>query len=645
MSYQLEKLFEPVTIGMMEVKNRIVMCPMGGAYPDVTGAVNERTIDYYTERAIGGVGLIIVEGSIVESLLGNLGPYPRILIDDDKFIAGLSDLVESVHNYETKIAIQLQHPGVWSTSAGKTPVSASAISGLSGIKARALTVEEIKDLEMAFAKAALRAKLAGFDAITINGGVGLLITQFLSPLTNKRTDRYGGDLDGRMRFILEITELVQQKVGEDYPIIFDHPADEFVEGGIRLEESKVIAQRLEKAGVAAFRMHSGIHDPRFMHWLIPPPSIPSGFQVRYAEETRKALNIAKVLVGRKLDDLFYANQILQEDKADLIVLGRALLADPELPKKAANGRLDEIRKCIHCNQCVFRTAEQYKPLACAVNAATGREKEFQIIAAKKQKKVLVVGGGPSGMEAARVAALRGHNVTLYEANSKLGGQLNLACVAPYKEEIRSLIAFLASQLEKLGVRIEPGREVTKEIVEKENPEVVILATGAKALVPKIPGIERGNVSLAWDVLANKAKIGNSAIVVGAGYVGCEVAEYLAKKGKTVTIIEQLPDIANELEQITRRLLLDRLDEYGVTILTNTRVEEITDKKIVAINKNWEKRTIETETVVLAIGSVPYRPLAELNMKGMAEIYSVGDCRIPRNILSSIYEGSWVARQI
>lgn len=369
------KLFEPITIGTMEIKNRIVLCPMGSGYCNETGAVNERLINFFVERAKGGVGLIIIEAACVESSLGKFGRYPRLFIDSDRFIAGLYNLVESVRPYNTKMVLQLQHAGSFASieERDKIPVAPSEVpTAMPGVSARALSVAEIEEIQEAFAEATRRAKVAGLDGVDINYGCGLLPNQFLSPLTNKRTDRYGGDLEGRMRFAIEIIERVQQKVGKDYPIICDLQTNERRNGGITLAECTILVQKLEKLGVAAFRIHSSIVDKEGVEWIIPPHDFPQGFQVHDAEEIKKVLKQTKVMVGRQIQDPTYANSVIEEGKADLIVLGRPLLADPELPKKWVEGKLDEVQKCTYCNLCI-RNIKQCLPERCSVNPKLGKE--------------------------------------------------------------------------------------------------------------------------------------------------------------------------------------------------------------------------------------------------------------------------------
>lgn len=646
MNAKFSKLLEPITIGTMELKNRIVMCPMCSGYANVNGDVSERIIDYYAARAKGGAGLIIIEGTAVDRFLGNARQLPRLFIDNDILIAGLRSLVERIHLNGAKVAIQFQHHGRWATplKPGTQSLAPSAAPGRVAAGAREMTIKEIQDVQDEFAEAARRAKQAGFDAIAINGGGGTLPQQFLTPLDNKRTDEYGGDLDGRMKFVIELIEKMQQQVGADYPIIYDHPALEFVEGGITLEEGKIIAQRLEDLGVAAFRIHPHAReDIRLFALHIPPAAIPHGSQVHLAEEYKKVLKRAKVIVGRRINDPILANRILEEDKADIIALGRPLIADPEFPNKVAEGRIEDIRKCIACNHCWW-CYTHLLPVSCTVNPASGKERDFEIKPAQRTKKVMVVGGGPGGMEAARVARLRQHEVTLYEKEDKLGGQLNIANVPPYKEEINGLLQYYKKQLDKVGVKVVLGKEVTNKLIQQEKPEVVVLATGANPKIPSIPGVENNIVTTYLDVLTEKVTVGQKVIIVGGGTVGCEIAEYVACEGKKVIVVEQLSQVCIELDELTRGLLLDRLEKKQVKILTSTKVEEITDKGVIIKNNNENRDFIEADTVIIAVGVTPNRPLNKLREMGM-EVYSVGDCISPRTILEAVQEGWWVASKI
>jgi NADPH-dependent 2,4-dienoyl-CoA reductase/sulfur reductase-like enzyme len=522
---------------------------------------------------------------------------------------------------------------------GKQPVSASAIESIEpGVICRALEIDEIDEIVEQFSEGARRAKIAGFDAVNILGACGYLINQFLSPLYNKRTDEYGGSWGNRIRFAWRIVRRIKERMGEDFPVIFELPADEFIEGGITLEESKIIAQKLEQAGVDAFRTQRASLERH--EYITAPACLPRGFMVAHAQALKRVLKKAKVWVEGRIDPEL-AEEILQANKADLIGFGRAFLVDSEWPQKVANGRSGDIRKCLACNRCIERMFMNLH-IRCTQNAALGKEEEYRLVPAEKAKEVVIVGGGAAGMEAARVAALRGHKVTLFEKDKKLGGQLNLACIAPYKEEMRNAIEYLTRQVKKLGVDIRLGEEVTLGKIEVMKPQVVIVATGAVPFVPEIPGVDKKNVVLAWDVLSSRREVGDRLVVAGGGMVGCEVAEFLVSKGKKVTILEMLPDIACDIEPYARIFLMERFDKYGIEILTKAKLEEITDNGVI-YSENSAKKTIEADTVVLALGAVPNGDLAVAIKGKVPEVHSVGDCVKPGKLLEATHAGFHVAR--
>lgn len=642
----IEKLFQPVSVGSLQLKNRIVMTPMGTLFGSDTGGVSQRQIDYLVERAKNGVGLIAVEATCVTGgpIFGSTGMYQSI--NSDRYLPWFNELVESIHLYGegVKVSIQLDAPGRIATSemmGGRKPVSASAIEGIEpGVITRALEVEEIDQAVEQYSEGARRAKIAGFDAVNILGACGTLINQFLSPLYNKRTDEYGGSLDNRLRFAWRIVRRIKEKLGEDFPVIFELPADEFTEGGITLEESKIMAQKLEPAGVDAFRVHRASLQKH--EYITAPACLPRGLMVAHAQALKGVLKKAKVWVDGRIDPEL-AEEILQANKADLLGFGRAFLVDPEWPQKVANGRSGDIRKCLACNRCIERLFMTFH-IRCTQNAALGKEKEYSLIPAERAKKVVIVGGGAAGMEAARVATLRGHKVTLFEKDNKLGGQLNLACIAPYKEEMKNAIEYLTHQVKKLGVDIRLGEEVTLGKIEAMKPQVVIVAAGAMPFVPEIPGVNKKNVVLAWDVLLSRREIGDRVVVAGGGMVGCEVAEFLANKGKKVTILEMLPDIAYDVEPYARIFLMERFDKYGIKILTKAKLEEITDNGVI-YSENSAKKTIEADTVVLALGAVSNGGLAAAIRGKVPEVHSIGDCVKPSKLLEAIHSGFHVARLV
>jgi 2,4-dienoyl-CoA reductase-like NADH-dependent reductase (Old Yellow Enzyme family)/thioredoxin reductase len=635
------KLFEPIKIGTMKLKNRIVMPAMDTNYSSEDGFVTRRLVNYHVERAKGGVGLIIVEGAYVEPR--GKGSVMQLGVDHENKISGLKELATAIQAKGARAALQLFHGGRQSHSSiiGTQPVSASEVfCRMTQETPRVLTVEEIQNVIEAFAEGARRTKATGFDAVEIHGAHGYLINQFLSPLTNKRTDKYGGDVKGRTRFLLEILELTRDKVGSDYPILCRINGDDYIEGGLTLEETKRIAQMLEAVGVDALHISGGIYDSP-VPVTTGPMALPRGNMVHLAAGIKKVVNVPVIAVGR-INDPELAETILQEGKADLVSMGRALLADPELPMKAAAGALDDIRKCTACDECIARLFFN-ENIACSVNAALGREEEYTIRKAKVSKRILVVGGGPAGLEAARVSATRGHSVVLYEKSDRLGGQLNLAVVPPHKEEMKSVVPYLESQIRKLGVKVVLGEEVTTLLVEKINPDVVFVAAGSVPTIPEIPGGKGKNVVTASDVLAGRASVKERVVVVGGGMIGAETAEFLAEKGRRVTILEMLGRIGMDMVPMVISLLYPRLKKLGVVTITNAKVEEITDDGVV-YEKNGEKQTAEADSVVLAVGSKPSVSLMNALKGKVSELYAIGNAKEPCNVLEAIHEGSRLARE-
>lgn len=628
-------LWEAFRIGQLGLRNRIVMPPMVTRYGSEEGHVTERTRNYYGARARGGVGLLIVEATYVhqsgKAFANQLG------ISDDKFMSGLSDLVQVIHRHGAKAAIQLHHGGRLAKSelSGIQPFAPSPLAYLVGEVPKELTIEEIAKIVAWFAKAALRAKKAGFDGVEIHGAHGYLIDQFLSRSSNKRQDAYGGDLQNRARFLIEIIKAIREEVGEGYPLWCRINGKEYgIEHGTSLEEAQQIAKMAQDA--SADLIHVSASGATAPIRVTSPKFIPAVI-ADLAEGIKKAVSVPVIVVGRITPEA--AEMILAEGKADLIAIGKGLLADPEIPNKVAAGRLEDIAPCIVCFGCVDALhSTTFTGIRCKVNAALGREGEYKIFPAKKSRKVLVIGGGPAGMEAARIATLRGHQVTLYEKKDKLGGQLIQAAIPPHKDRIKSLTKYLETQLRKLGVKIELLKKVTTSMVEEFEHEVVVLATGVKSVVPEIPGLDKAHFVQALDVLEGKVKVGNKVIVIGGERVGCETAEFLAEKGKKVTITRRGPEMALKEGAYLRPFFLNRLLEKGVTLLTEIQYNEVSPRGLAITTEEGRKITIEADTIVLAAGSIPERELYEEVSKKVRETYLVGDCLEPRTIGEAIADG-------
>jgi len=476
------ELFELGKIGKLQTKNRIVMAPMGlTGLTEPDGRISDRGIDYYVARAKGGVGLITtgsvaVEQEIENDLYEGLWSF-RPRIDREIYVSQWSVLANALHDYGAKLSIQLTAgAGQMASphmlrSQGAVAPSAQPCLWDSKVIARELTIEEIEKLVRAFGLAAILVKNAGIDAIELHAHGGYLFDQFMTPLWNKRKDKYGGDLEGRLRFPLEVVASIKAAVGEDFPVVYRYSIKHYIEGGREVEESQEIARRLEQAGVDAVHASGGGFGSQ-LHRAYQPP----GNMVDLPEAVKKVVSIPVIAVGR-LGKPEVAEKVLREGKADFIALGRPLLADPEWPNKVKEGRLDDICPCIGCHDGCYGQMSQHKYLSCTVNPATGMEREFTLKPAEKQKSVLVIGGGPGGMEAAMVAASRGHQVILWEKSNQLGGNLIPASVPDFKEDLRLLISYLSTQIRKLGVDIKLGRSATPEMVQEMAPEVVIIATG------------------------------------------------------------------------------------------------------------------------------------------------------------------------
>lgn len=645
------KLFTPIKIGKLEVRNRIVLAPMVTGHAGQGGMVTENHLNWYEARAKGGVGLIIVEFTYV-SQRGSAGPV-LLGIWKDALIPDLQKLVKKVHEYGAKIFIQVAHSGRQTASefiGGQLPVAPSAIpcplrEPLLHEVPQELSIEEIEEIVKQFGMAGRRAKEAGFDGLELHGAHGYLISEFMSPYTNKRHDAYGGDLLSRMRFPLEIIESVRREVGKDFPISFRFSGNEYVPDGRTIEESKRIARILQAAGVDCLHVAAGVYESFWSQ--IPPYGIHEGFNAADSSAIKQAVDIPVITVGRiKTPEV--AEEILEQGKADMVALGRQLICDPDWPMKVAAGDFEDVRPCIGCTQsCINRAIVEGKPVACIYNTAAGREAEAVIRPAEVPKRVLVIGGGPGGLEAARIAALRGHRVMLFEKTERLGGRFNLACIAPFKQEFALAIKWLSNQVTKLGVQVELGKEVTPEIVDKIGPDVVIIATGAVTRIPSVPGIERQGVVLAEDILAGRASMGNRVIILGGGGVGSEVADFMSQRRKQVTIVTSKPEIGipTGIPLLVAQLLIPRLLRNGVKILTHASVKEIANYGVVVSINGKEESISDIDQIIIARGVKPFDELAKKLDGKVGEVHVIGDAKEPRTAFEATHEGAEAAWMI
>lgn len=650
----LERLFSPIRIGTMEVKNRIVMSPMHTDYGKSDGTISDRLRDYHVARAKGGVGLITLEMCTVSEF----EPYmPKTIgLWHDRFLPGLRELTSEVHRYGARIIPQMAHPGPESLAPyfygtdtkGPSPVMCHTTKKI----CQEMSLEQIQATVVEFGEAARRAREAGFDGVELHAAHSyMLVGSFLSGLRNRRSDRYGGTIEARLQLALEIIQSIRQRAGADFPIVMRISGDEYMPGGRTLRETQFIAPILADAGITAFHVSAGVY-PHTSWRVMPPTGSPLGSNVALSAGLKKVVDVPVMVVGRINDPLF-AEDVLRNGEADMVVLGRALITDPEFANKAQQGRFEDIAPCIGCGQgCIGRKAGA--PMTCLVNPAVGRETETTIGPASRRKKVMVVGGGPGGLEAARVAALRGHDVHLYEKAEKVGGQFNLGAIAPRKHELGKLIHYQALQVAKAGGTIHLDTEVTPELVAEFAPDAVIMATGGEPVRPPIPGISGKNVYLAHDILAGRVMqpCGNT-IVIGGGLVGCEVAECLANLGDNpmiartkITILEMLDHFGSEMIVEIRTLTMHDFRELGIDVLTSTKVVEILEGGVVVEDKKGVRRTIDdVDNIIVAIGVRPYDILSEKISATVPEVHVIGDARQARSALEAIREGAEVARAI
>lgn len=665
------KLFEKGKIGTMSLKNRIVMDAINNQMATSTGALTERAVDFYVARAKGGAGLIKTTF---------MHPNPRFepsigepIVNSVKCASWLNDIAEAVHDYGAKFCVQLT-PGGGRNFSPKPGVPHGGLIGPSPMPSfresngkpprvgpgryparaenpvivRELTTEEIEQIIKDFEFSARIIAMAEVDAIEIHGHAGYLLDQFLTSLWNKRTDKYGGDLEGRLRFTYELIDAIKRGAGPNFPILIKYGLTHYMEGGREIEEGLEIARRLEAAGVHALTINAGCWETQ--PWSMPPSTQPRGCTVDVAAMTKQVVHIPVIAVG-KLGYPELAESVLHEGKADFISLARALLADPEWPNKVKEGRTEDIIPCLGCNiGCVARVRKS-QVISCAVNAATGFERQLALAPAEKRKSVLVIGGGPAGMEAARVSALRGHAVTLWEKEDRLGGQLIPAGVPDFKDDYRLLIDYLSTQIKKVGVRIELKKEATPELIRHFEPDVVFIATGASHQIPAIEGIQagmkEGRVITAIDGLTARQPIGKSVIVVGGGVIGCEMGLHLAQKGKNVTVVKgrAIETLSEDLPWNSAVDLVRLMDQFKVKILDNTQVLKITKKGVELVNEKKEPFSLAADTVVIARGMKPDHAELESSLRGIPEVFMIGDCIEPRRVYDAMQEGYRKARII
>jgi len=650
-------IFQPGQIGSLQLKNRIIFSPCESLFETSEGEVTQRLIDYYVRRAEGGAALVVVHTTHACTKIDPIDPFPGSLrVDDNVYVSMLSELTEAVHRAGSKVAILVSPGGGASAmgfpyNRGKEGVEEIQNVGVTEKQSlvaqrpvRKLSVDEIKTIIKLYGLASRRVMLAGFDGMYIHA-LNYLTAQFMSPLYNTRDDEYGGDFDRRMRFVLELIESCRKNVGPSFPLVIRMAIDECFPGARTVEETLKMVKRLEEAGINAIDASAGIYES--MHMIIPPVYLPKGVLTDYAAAVKKEVGIPVITQGR-LYNPEIVDRVIGEGKADFVAMARGLLADPYWVRKLEAGREEDIRLCLSCSRCFDRILKGLS-IRCASNPTVGRESEFPEVPRKTDtpKNVVIVGAGPGGMEAARVAGLKGHKVMVFEKSAELaGGQFKLAANAPYKDEFLNLVRFYQNQFEKMdNVRVILDTEATIETIKAQNPDVVVLATGAQALVPEIEGIDRPNVFTNHDQLSWAGKVKGKVAVIGGGCAGAGTADRLSDQGMDACVVEMLEECALDEELITRLALMQRLEEKKVKVMTLHMVKKITDKGVVTEDAEKKEVTIPADYVIVAFGAIPYNPLEESVKKNFKQYYVIGDAVKPRKIMDAVSEGFFVGNRI
>ncbi len=662
-------LFTPLTIGSLEIKNRIFM-PAMHLNMAQNYKVTDRLLDFYAARARGGAGMITVGYASVDEL----SAYPaHIGAHRDDYIPGLARLAAVIRESGARAAVQLNHAGRYNHSmalGGKKPVAPSAIaSRLTGETPRELTVQEIEQVIGAFAAAAGRVQTAGFDAVEILAGTGYLISEFLSPLTNQREDNYGGSMENRMRFGLDVVQAVRNRVGADFPLLVRLNGNDFMPGGIGRKELQDFAVQLEAAGADALCVNVGWHEATVPQIVT---KVPRGVYGYLAQGIRQRVEVP-VIASHRINDPATAREMIAQGQCDAVTMGRALIADPELPRKSQAGREAEIIHCVACGQGCFDNLFRMRPVECLCNPRAGYEAATAAVPSLAPRKVLVVGGGPAGMAAALAAAEQGHRVVLAERNGRLGGQLELAGAPPGREELAQLAEDLARQVGGHDIEVLLQTEVDADFVQQQQADVVLLATGGQSVRPPIPGAGQPHVLQAWDVLLGQTQPGRRVVIIGGGAVGIETALALAEAGTLsaealkfllvhnaespadllelatrgnheVILVEMLKELGVNFGKTTRWGMLQDLKRYGVQTRVATKVVEITEGGLI-LEDTTGRQELTADSVILAVGTQPHNPLQQLLQQQGIPCQVIGDAGQVGMVIDAIHQGFKAGRSL
>jgi 2,4-dienoyl-CoA reductase (NADPH2) len=626
-------LFTPLRLGGLTLRNRLVMAPMGTCL-DQSGHITDQAIAYYVRRARGGVGTITVEGCLVSA--DSVGPEPKIC--GPEYLPGLARLVSALRPYDVTVGVQLMHPGR-QVVAGPTVAPSPVPLNSRAPTPHPLTAPEIDEIVGDYARAARLAREAGFDFVEVHGAHGYLPSNFLSPVDNQRSDGYGGDLAGRARFSLEVARAIVGVAGPELlPLIWRLNGEDATPGGLGLDDAVEVAQWLEAAGASGISVSAGTWHT--LHVTLAPMFTPRGHLVPLAAAVKAAVSVPVIAVGR-LDDPELAAGVISDASADLICLGRGLIAEPDWGVKVHDHRFGDVRPCIACNACVDLVGRG-EIARCAVNPEVGRELTWAVEPAAVSRRIMVVGSGPAGMEAARLARLRGHHVSIWERDAELGGKLEVAGLAPSKGEVLRFRDFQARRLREVGVEVHTGVDVTTSDVSAWMPDAVVIATGADPLIPPIPGLGAAHVHDALDFLRGQIRVarGEQVAVIGGSATGCETAELLVAAGARVTIFEMRGSIGDGIESITRRQLVARLRADGVATLTRAKVVSVDKDAVHYENAEGQRCSVPAEHVALALGWWPRGSALADTLVGLPlEVVVLGDASQPADFVHATNAGA------
>lgn len=661
-------MFTQTKIGKMQVKNRLAMAPMGAfGLVDEYGCFNQRGIDYYVERAKGGIGLIISSVCKVENTVDAILPglLPCTDIDPTRFVLTSSELTERVHSYGSKIFLQLSmgFGRVLSPHmATKPPVSASAVPNFwdPTVTCREMTTEEVEFVIKKFGEAAATAKRAGYDGVEIHAvHEGYLLDQFTTAFTNHRTDKFGGDLKGRLTLPCEIVKEIKKTTSKDFPVILRFSMKSCVKGfnaggldgedyeefGRDFPEGLEAAQILDQAGYDGFDADEGAYDA--WYFAHPPVYQKHGLYLEYSKKLKEVTDKPVVVAG-KLDIPDLAEEALNTKAADMVVLGRALLADPEWPNKVMAGKEEDIVPCIGCHVGCMGRGFEGKHLSCAVNPACGRERFYNLEKIDTPQSAVVVGGGVAGMEAARVLKLRGFDVALYEASGELGGNIIPGAVPDFKEDDRRLIDYYKNQMKSLGIDVHMNTPVTADMIREMKADQVIIATGSSIKKPKIPCTNAEKLTDAVSVLMGEKEVGQKVAMIGGGLVGCETALWLANMGKEVTVVEMLDQVLSSGKPVpfmNKDMLLTMMKAKNIKFVTSSALLEVVDDGAVVIDSTFRQHLIEADTVVTAVGFASNDTLFNELYGEIPNVHNVGDSQVTTNIMDAIWTANEVAMNV